>query len=275
MTSRLANVSERSGSGSNRCGMGNILCGMRTMPHTPVRERSSDVGGPARSTPFPREITRYSRSDPGSPLAHRSAVFSGLRARIVLIAAIAILPAMALITYAQKVARDEAREKTIEDNLRLARLAASDEAGVLLGAQRVMLTLSHVPDIPDSLEECAVIFRRIAEDHPGFMNVAVIDRAGSVVCSSAPAGLPVGDREWFQQAMRTRSTTVSNPQISRTSGAPDIVVAQPILNKDGAVRYVMAVGIDARRFGDIAATIPLTKGTTVTLFDRTRTIVTR
>ena len=65
-----------------------------------------------------------------------------LRLRLVMLGLIIVIPALAFIVYDQTVERTRARARAVENTLRLARLTATQEAGVFEGVQRLLLTLS-------------------------------------------------------------------------------------------------------------------------------------
>ena len=68
-----------------------------------------------------------------------------LRWRLLLVALAAAAPAIAAIVVMQSVSRGRGRERTLADNLRLVRLAASQQASVFDGARSLLLTLGEFP----------------------------------------------------------------------------------------------------------------------------------
>jgi hypothetical protein len=72
---------------------------------------------------------------------------SHLRARLALVVFVALLPVIGAIVYTQGAERRSARTRTLANNLRLARLAASQQASVLDGTRRLLLTLAQLPAI--------------------------------------------------------------------------------------------------------------------------------
>ena len=66
-----------------------------------------------------------------------------LRARLVVVALIAVAPAVAALVLVQSSARQRSRDRAIAETQRLARLAAAQQANVFDGARRLLVTLSE------------------------------------------------------------------------------------------------------------------------------------
>src|SRR5437870_9334828 len=110
---------------------------------------------------------------------------SKLRTRLVLMSLIGILPALAAILYTQSSERDHARERTLENNLRLARLAARQQASLLNGARRLLLTLAHVPVLwADDLHACHELLSDVLREHSDLSRLMLANADGSLLCSS-------------------------------------------------------------------------------------------
>jgi signal transduction histidine kinase len=87
--------------------------------------------------------------------------------------------------------------------------------------------------------------------------------------------LPVQDRAWFQRVIQTRTTAVGDYQVSRASGVPDIVVAEPLLSPSGDVERILIAAIDLGRLAHLVAASEPPSGAALTVFDRNLTILAR
>jgi len=70
------------------------------------------------------------------------------------------------------------------------------------------------------------------EIYPGFVTLFDVDRAGvvrQIVPPRDPESPPIGDREYFIEAMRTRRTAISDVIVGRLSHVPIVTIAVPIL----------------------------------------------
>ena len=72
---------------------------------------------------------------------------SKLRSRLIVMSLVGVIPALGSIVYSQASERNAATSRTLEDNLRLTRLAATQQAALIDGAQRLLLTLAQFPAV--------------------------------------------------------------------------------------------------------------------------------
>jgi len=201
-----------------------------------------------------------------------------LRTRLVALGLIATAPALIVILYTQSLERARARETAIDGIRQVTALAASRQATVFDGVQRLLLTLAKLPDVlADDPSRCRALLPGILRDHPGYINIWVNKINELPFCTAIPADPKVAAanaaKPWFQQAVRTRTTVVSDVQISAITGKPDMVLAHPILTPSGAVDGVVAASISIEELNGIAARAELPPGTTLTLIDRHRRIL--
>jgi PAS domain S-box-containing protein len=191
---------------------------------------------------------------------------------------IGIIPALGAILYTQSSERATATERTLEDNLRLTRLAASQQASLFDDAQRTLLTMAQFPALKsDDPRGCGELLANVLREHPNFGRLTVMDRTGTRFCSSAAVFTPgnIADRDWFRRVVEEKTTIVGNYQIGRITGRPDIVIAHPILTRSGAVERVIAATIDVSTLSRLVDSLKLPAGATLTVFDSNRTILAR
>jgi PAS domain S-box-containing protein len=201
-----------------------------------------------------------------------------LRTRLILLALTIVVPAVLVVVYDQAGERRRARDRAVENTLRLVRLAAVQQTAVFDHAHRLLLTLSHLPELRDvDPARCLALLPNILRDNPGYLNIWIVKGDGSPFCRATPTA-PIAsnrDRAWFDRATRTRATIVGNYQISRTSGKPDVVVARPLLGPTGQIDRIVAAAISIDQLNAIAARTALPRGALLTLTDRNRTILAR
>ncbi|HWW83385.1 MAG TPA: PAS domain S-box protein, partial [Vicinamibacterales bacterium] len=190
----------------------------------------------------------------------------------------ALVPAFAIVMRDQAVERRQARDRVLQENLRLTRLAADQVASAFIGAQRFLQTFSLLPGLASfNPADCAQVAATALRDHPNFSALAMVKPDGAILCSSAGArGLrPVADRDWFRRVMRAKTSVLGEYQISQINGSPVIVVAHPIFDVAGRVQRVLALGIELGGLEQFMSTVKLGKESTISVFDRNRTIVAR
>jgi two-component system cell cycle sensor histidine kinase/response regulator CckA len=201
-----------------------------------------------------------------------------LRTRVVLVAMGAIAPAVALIAFSQIGEREAARSQALREAVRIADSTAALQAGVLDGASRLLMTLSHLPDLPDPAgSTCGSVLAQVLADHPGLIQVSVVHPDGSVVCNGRTPDRPLRplERTWFKRAMATKKLAVGDFQISPTNGRPDIVLAHPVLDKQGAVAFVLIAAVRVDQLEQVAERIQIPPRAALTVFDRNQTVLFR
>ena len=209
-----------------------------------------------------------------------SVASKGLRWRLALIAALAVVPAVVSILYLQSIGRSRAREATLEENVRLARLAAGAQASVFDGASRLLLTLAALPQLrgTDSVA-CRSLLSNALRANPDYVNLSAANVDGSMFCTGAnvdprPFGTARG-RSWFERAVRTNGTSLGEPRLSVATGKLGVAVAHQVLDSAGNIVRILAVTIPLAKLDRVASDVSLPPGTTLTLFDRQGTILTR
>src|SRR5947208_2949319 len=149
-TRRLASVTERRASGSNRCGMDDSVRSRGNPAHlcagTPTgSERSERIprlrpengqnGTPAAGSPIAPDAPSMF---PQRAAARWKAIRSALQTRLVLVAFIAVVPALCVIAIEQSLERRAIQARTIEDSVRFVRIGARQQASVLNGVHRLL-----------------------------------------------------------------------------------------------------------------------------------------
>jgi diguanylate cyclase (GGDEF)-like protein/PAS domain S-box-containing protein len=97
-----------------------------------------------------------------------------------------------------------------------------------------------------------------------FDSVNFLDRQGTVVFDTpvfpGRVGLPLGQREYFKQAMATGQLALSEPLISKTTGEPTLVFAAPMRNKRGELTGALCGVVYLTRINFLSAVASLHVG---------------
>lgn len=106
--------------------------------------------------------------------------------------------------------------------------------------------------------------------HLGGVNaLLMVDPDGTIWCSSQPAdpAIDLSDRLYIRRAIETRALSAGGYIMGRVSGEWFLPLAYPVLNKNGAVRYVLVSGRPLEWINKaIAPSIP--EAADVVLYDR-------
>ncbi len=217
----------------------------------------------------PRDLPKtLPQTSPRNP--RRNKPILSIRARLIVVALLAIAPLM--------VERVRGLERARADRAELARSQVIDLARGGVAAQREVIDSTRAllrvaarayakmpPDAPD----CGQSLADLTGNVPWIHGVAVAGINGRIKCASDPAvqGLNVSDRPYFLNALRSRDFGLSDYLINRVGGAPAVMATFPIVKDGGAVVGVIVASIDLHWISELAANSAQSSGTSVVLID--------
>lgn len=198
--------------------------------------------------------------------------FTKFRNSLVLLVTLIVFPSMiAIIFYGLSEQRREARLQAQETALRIARLSAREQERLITGAHHLLMTLAELPKIRQrQAAKCSQLFGGLLKKFPQYTNIGAVTPRGDVFCSGLPnhsRASNIADREYFQEAVNERRLGISHLLVGRMSGKPNISIAYPSFDPDGAVHAVVFVGLDLSWLNTIAAQAQLPPQATLLAID--------
>lgn len=171
-----------------------------------------------------------------------------LRARLVLLVLLAVIPALALIFYTAREQRRLAERYAETDLRRLSQLVANEHRLLIDGSRHLLAVLAEIPAVRDQeAQACDQIVGRVAQAYPQYVGLGALKPNGDRFCGGNFAGaapVNVADRPWFQQTLRTGNFTIGHYQIGRVSKRAALPLAYPARDESGKVRAVVLAVID-------------------------------
>jgi predicted ester cyclase len=204
------------------------------------------------------------------------AIFSSLRVRFVLLAVIAVLPALGLLFYTVNQQRDSAIASAQDDTSRVASLAASDQGRQIDSTRQLLTLLARLPEVRgDDVAICSGLMASLLADFPLYANLGTIAPDGTLECSGIPSKEPVNlkDRDYFQRAITNRGFAVGEYEIGRVTNTPSLNCAYPIVDRNGAVQAVVYAAIDLSAMNRLATETALRPDAALTVIDRRGTVL--
>jgi two-component sensor histidine kinase len=197
-----------------------------------------------------------------------------LRFRLSVLAAIAVVPPLALIAYNTYAWRNFLERDTEADTATAARLVSAELAQFLDGARDIMLTIVKHPAVPNNEQECTAYFKTVIADLPIYREAAVIDRDGKFHCSTIPIPptLDVRDRAYFAEPLQTGRLTVGTLTIGRVTGQASMHVSMPY-RVQGQVEGVVVLILDPEKIVQAFGTRAWHSDYRLGLFDREGSLV--
>lgn len=165
-----------------------------------------------------------------------TALFRSLRARLVLLLLLVMVPAavMVAVTHGQQrqfVATE--MEKTVR---RITGLVLDKEDAIIGGAQALVVAIANSGYVAEGdTRRCRVRMEKLVREQSVYLNLGYVDEGGNLACSAIPASetLNFADRQWFRDARDSGAFTTGEYVLSRITGEPVITYAYPITDADG------------------------------------------
>ncbi len=176
----------------------------------------------------------------------KSGIFSSLRARLIILMLVAVLPWVLAMGYQLWKARQHAVDDAIDDAVTLARALASTQGEVIANARSLLQVLSALPEVREGKPGlCGARLSQIHQQAGDYANLLVADVQGNVLCSArAFDQINLGERDWFQLAVQHRQFITGRFIIGKLRGLPVLPAAQPTFDAQGKVQSVILAAIN-------------------------------
>jgi PAS domain S-box-containing protein len=204
--------------------------------------------------------------------------FASLRARLLLLILLAVVPVIGLTIYTNIELRRLAAADAKAEALRLVRLVADDQQDTVKDTRQFLFALAQLPQVRSAdPAACSAFLARLFNQYPQYALFGVIAPNGDLTCSALPTDGPVNlaHRDYFQQSLQTHEFAISSFQGDSISGRATLDLGYPILDEAGQVQAVVFAALDLTWLNRLAAHAQLPKGSTLTMVDRNGTILVR
>jgi C4-dicarboxylate-specific signal transduction histidine kinase len=177
-----------------------------------------------------------------------------LTRRLLLLALISVLPAIAIWTYTEVSLRRAREAEVTETAIRQARIAGAEIERIFDGVQGLLLAVDETPSIRTfDTPACSPYLKAVQEKVPYILSFVAIDLNGYVRCR--PSGTVDTKRRfsvelYFQSALVTRGFVVGrftrNFEEGELTNRPVLPLALPIRDHKGDMVGVVAAALDLR-----------------------------
>ncbi len=200
-----------------------------------------------------------------------------IRARLVILALLAVVPLMIDRVRLLETSRAERIEAAASEAMALARRGADGHHEIVTTMRALLQAAGRTYALSDGNADCAVYFGDFARDIAWIKSLSVVEANGRIRCSTSPTavGLDVSDRSYFRDAMRTGGFALSDYLMSRSRTEPTIIGAMATKRTDGTPAVIIAP-IDLQWIARLnASAAKRHTGTTVMLLDGDGTVLAR
>jgi diguanylate cyclase (GGDEF)-like protein len=194
------------------------------------------------------------------------------RGRIVLLVALAGLPALALTAYSTWDEHSRLELQAQDTLRRLATQVAQRQQQVIENAKQTLVAVSlHPASTLTDQKSCNRFLEKLLEKSSGIYHSMGIYRADAVlVCNAVPWKGTVfsPDRLYFRLALSSGQFTVGTYQVGRVTKQKGINFGYPVIDAAGIVTSVAFVAVNLGNMNEMAAAVPYPAQTIVTVIDR-------
>ncbi len=208
--------------------------------------------------------------------SRRNKSFLSIRARLLVLALLAIAPLMVERVHGLESARVARTERANADVIDLARRGVESQRDIISSIRAVLQIVSRVfAEVPIDRSNCKKYMADLTSKVPWIRDLSVASPDGRITCSTDPAGigLNVSDRPHFQNALHSHEFALSNYLINRLNQVPSLVATLPVIADDGTVKGVVLAVINLQWIGDLASSAAQQSGASVMLLDGKGTLV--
>jgi diguanylate cyclase (GGDEF)-like protein len=201
----------------------------------------------------------------------------GLRAQLLALVLVAVIPAFGLIGYDAISERRDSVAQAERDAINLVRLAAREHSDLLDNARQLVLSLSKSPRVmaPRTAASCNEFLAEVLRLHPYYANLGVATTHGTLYCSALPFPKPtsIADRSYFRRALASGAVGVGDYQTGRVTQVPSINIGHAVLDRSGQVQAVVFVALNLRWLNELIAHLDLRQGSAASVFDSNGTVL--
>jgi diguanylate cyclase (GGDEF)-like protein len=194
----------------------------------------------------------------------------GIRARLIVLALLAMAPLMFERVHALESARAERTRQAHTRVMAMARHAAEAQEDAIASVRALLQIMARVyVKMPSDAEDCDHFLTMLTGNVPWVRVLSIAGTNGQITCSTAAraVGLNIGDRPHFQRALHLNQFTVSDYIVSQTDQVPTVFAGFPVIGNDGAVRGVVLASINLQWMSKLATDAVQRPGTSALLID--------
>ena len=211
---------------------------------------------------------------PAQPEGKPQATLS-IRARLLLLALIAVVPLM--IDRARSIETDRAERIAAlsEEALALTRQGIEAQQEIVVAARSVVQVVARAhATLGTWHDNCGRFLAGATSDAPWITGLSIVGANGRVACSTVAnsVGFDLSDRPYFQEAQRTKTFVVGDLAIGRSRGVR-LVAAMPALEEDGGVGSVITASFELQWIDRLGAETARRTGALMLVADLNGTVL--
>ena len=210
------------------------------------------------------------------PSSWRSKPFLSIRARLLVLALLAIAPLVFDRVHGLELARGHRIDRASAEVIDLARRGAESQREIIYSVRSLLQIVAHAyGKVPVEAANCNQYLTALTGNVPWIRGLSVAGADGRIKCSteSDVIGLNVSDRPHFQDALHSRDFALSDYLVNRVHQWPSLIATFPVIGDDDIVSGVVLAVINLQWVGELVTTATQRPGASVFLLDGGGTLV--
>ena len=211
------------------------------------------------------------------PGGRKTPFWGSIRAKLVLLVLIAILPVSALVVYGGLRLQKEQTADVHEKALELVRNLAIEQERTVATTRQLVMALSKLPEVQlRNKSACNTLFAALLKQNNIYSNIIGIDPAGNIFASGVTTGpVSLADRKHFRDAIRTRDFSPGEYIVGRTTRKPILSFGYPVIDSKGDIKGVVVASTDLDWYGQLLTVKNLPEDGSFTVTDHQGTVLFR
>ena len=200
-----------------------------------------------------------------------------LKYRLLLLVLVALLPAIAVLAYNERMLHQQRGVEIKEQALRQAQLAASEIERILEGVQHMLLALSVTQSQQSATTDCVAYAAALVPQIPQVADIVTLDASGRVTCHrnrSILGTVWTAGADVASQAI-AQGKGVTGVFTRNADGRPVLPIAAPIFSPERRVKAVALALVDLTWLSERLAQRGINPGDSVTVADHNGVIMAR
>jgi diguanylate cyclase (GGDEF)-like protein len=219
-------------------------------------------------------MRRNNMPDGGS--RKRAAPRLSIRARLMLLALLAVVPLTLDRVRLLEASRAERTEMAANEALELAKRGAAAQIEMINSTRAVLEVVARgYIALARNGQSCDHFLGGFTVDVPWIRALSVIGANDRIICSTRDnaVGLNVGDRAYVQEARRSWGFVLSDYLVERATNQPAVVAAYPTMGKDESIDAIIVAPVDLQWIGRLSGLIEARPGAIAMLLDRNGSVL--
>jgi diguanylate cyclase (GGDEF)-like protein len=199
-----------------------------------------------------------------------------IRARLVILALLAVVPLMFDRVRLLEQTRAERIEDAAQEALELARRGADGQREIVTAAKALLQVMARAyVGMLATGTTCNFYLSDLVAGTPWVNGMTIVGADGRVKCSTNPSavGVDLSDRPHIRAAMETREFVISNYIVGRMNRKPTFAAVYPTQAIDASVQAAVTMTVDLQWVGALITSLERRPGSSVLLVDSQGTVI--